>query len=237
MKYKKDWFKVLVWFLALFFSLTAEEEKKEPSKETTPPPRVVSSTTIFNIYWLGKMNTNKDSKVTFEEFSRYFQEHFQKADTNKNGVMEKTEYEKFMKDLKQTHLDNSIKTLENLDKDKDGRLSREEAKVDEKRFSELDSDKNDYISKEEIKNAAEKNWIAYFNAYMHYFPYSFSQMDANHDDKVNPKELETAIESLFSWFDLNGDRMISGVDAELQRTRNSPKQPEKKRPEGSPSSP
>jgi len=214
---------MICWLLAL------DDAKEEAPPPPSSPPRITTQGVIFVPQWLSSMNTNKDSKITFEEFSKYFRDHFQEADQDKNQILEKKEYVKFLAALKQKYLDNSMKTFEKADKDGDGRLSKEEARVDDKRFAELDQDKSGYLSKDEAMKGFSQNWDAHYNSFLHYTPYSFARMDTNSDGKVDIKELEFAIDSLFKWFDKNGDGAISPVDAELSRPSSSPTPSEEKK--------
>jgi Ca2+-binding EF-hand superfamily protein len=125
--------------------------------------------------WLEKLDANKDGKISKAEAKAGLAENFDKIDTNKDGYLDKNELRKvaqrWMKLKGKAEKANKGKDREpqpvgpdfdSLDKDADGRLSREELKDTPfaNKFDEMDTDKDGSIDRKEyaafLKKQAKK---------------------------------------------------------------------------------
>jgi Ca2+-binding EF-hand superfamily protein len=118
---------------------------------------------------LAQMDTNKDGKISKAEAKGQIAENFDRLDTNKDGFLDRVE----LRQMAMRFLENqgrggpggrpSGPDFDALDRDADGRLTREELKGTPyyDKFDEIDTNKDGQIDRKEftawLKKQAEKN--------------------------------------------------------------------------------
>jgi Ca2+-binding EF-hand superfamily protein len=114
-------------------------------------PRLGESLTKF-------LDGNSDAKVSREEFAR-MTELFDRLDADKNGELSQEELNGFFRAVNEAQnqatggVDVS-RLVQNLDKNKDGKITADE--TDEKTFRNLDLNKDGAVTKEEAEQALKK---------------------------------------------------------------------------------
>ena len=95
------------------------------------------------------LDTNKDGKISKAEAKGRLSNHFAKVDADNDGFISKAEFE----NIPQSGRPSFDKVLSNLDTDKDGKISKTEAKGPlSKNFTKVDTDEDGFISKTEFEN-------------------------------------------------------------------------------------
>ncbi len=106
-------------------------------------------------------DTNGDGKLSREEAAALpmVAKHFDDIDTNKDNFVTPDELRAFHEKMRGEHGKGRGDMLKKLDKDGDGRISREEAKAAPRlyeHFDAIDANKDGYLTVEELKAAHEK---------------------------------------------------------------------------------
>jgi Ca2+-binding EF-hand superfamily protein len=107
-------------------------------------------------------DTNGDGKLSREEAAALpmIAKHFDDIDTNKDNFITLDELRAFHEKMHGEHGKGRGDLLKRLDKDGDGRISREEAKAAPRlyeHFDAIDTNKDGYITAEELKAAHDKH--------------------------------------------------------------------------------
>lgn len=98
-------------------------------------------------------DTNGDGMISGEEANAglpRLARHFNRIDTDKNGLITMNEFEAAMKGMHRRHHG----AMTHLDKDGDGRISLDEAQAAPrlaKHFDQIDADKDGYLTKDELR--------------------------------------------------------------------------------------
>ena len=94
------------------------------------------------------LDTNKDGKISKEEFEAQRPERIQMADANKDGKVTKKEFEKFVVERAKAHAD---EMFARLDRNKDGTIDSADSKMmADTRFDRLDTNHDGSITKDEF---------------------------------------------------------------------------------------
>jgi Ca2+-binding EF-hand superfamily protein len=154
-------------------------------------------------------DTNGDGMISREEANVALPQlarHFDRIDSDKNGLISIQEFESAMKGLHRRHHN----AMAHLDKDGDGLISRDEAKAAPrlaKHFDEIDTSKDGFLSKDELAAARTRMKDAIFaridtdadgrisREEAARFPRlgrHFDQIDANKDGYLTKDELRAA---------------------------------------------
>ena len=148
---------VLFVLIAGMVSLGANAQAPGGNKDRQQPP---STEELIKM-----MDSNKDGKLSKEEVKGPLKDDFSKIDTNKDGFLTKAELDKAPKaeskggkqeasKKKEPSIDELIKTM---DANKDGKLSKEEAKGPlEKDFAKIETNKDGFLSKAELEKAPKQ---------------------------------------------------------------------------------
>jgi Ca2+-binding EF-hand superfamily protein len=93
-------------------------------------------------------DTNKDGKIDRQEFERAVEKKFKSYDLNNDGVLDMSE----IRDVQKNHKDKDvIKEFESMDTNKDSKVDMEEFKASaHTRFKEYDRKNNGYIEIPEV---------------------------------------------------------------------------------------
>jgi hypothetical protein len=94
------------------------------------------------------LDTNKDGKISKEEFEAKRPARIQMADANKDGKVSKKEYEKFVVERAKQRAD---QMFARLDRNKDGKIDSEDTKMmADARFDRVDANHDGVITKDEF---------------------------------------------------------------------------------------
>lgn len=187
-------------------------------------------------YFFERFDSNKDKKVSAEEFSAVGSGRFKEDDTDKNGTLSRKEYMKAHSKRanarkEKQRAEKKAKRFAGMDTNKDGIVDKQEHIVSSearavKSFGNMDANKNNEISAWE------------YNQYQHpkhgksmdrkYSPYKmFKSTDANEDGEVSVEESTASRMKWFDGMDIDGDKMVTPEEA-IQAKENRKKDSEKK---------
>ncbi|MHA2621091.1 MAG: EF-hand domain-containing protein [bacterium JZ-2024 1] len=171
---------------------------------------------------LAEMDTNGDKQVSREEFNTATLKRFETRDSNHDGFLTREEVQSAFKDL-------AHKGFARLDRNGDGKISKDEFPGKPERFTALDTNADGFITKEELqargqqlrdrwadKKPGEQIW---------------KKWDANNDGKVARDEYIAAMKQLFDHLDRNGDGVLSKADLGGPRPLSQSRSPQTPRPE------
>lgn len=154
-----------------------------------------------------ELDQDKDGKVTAIEFRAAHAARFKSADKNGDGVVTREELTLAHQAARTAHLDQMFAAK---DANKDGRLSKEEAKdLPERRFARLDADNDGFLTKSELTAAkpphAQKRG-----------DHHFTKLDQNGNGQLEQSEL-AAPQGLFERLDQDGDGALTLSEFESAR--------------------
>lgn len=192
-----------------------------PAAATPKPAAPVRSIVIFRPVWLDKCNSDHDARVTRLEYVTCYTRNVGLYDEDHDAALIQKELDAAAATEKKKFNDKALKTQNDLDADKDGKLNLAESKLKtQEDFDKLDLNKDGFIDASEYTAATDKVWPNKFLQDFSFLPYSFRMVDANSDGKITEPELKEAAGRSFDSRDLNGDGLIDGTDAEIQAARN-----------------
>jgi Ca2+-binding EF-hand superfamily protein len=159
----------------------------------------------------GRLDTDKDGKVSLGEFSASREDWLTRVDTNKDGVATRAEIDASFEAGRKEHTQNMF-TRE--DANKDGRLTREETRMPSAWFERADTNNDGALT---ITEAAEARNKAHAekkagkgNERGHGKQGGkMSRLDENGDGKVERQELKAAAAQHFTRLDKNADGSLS----------------------------
>lgn len=162
---------------------------------------------------MGQLDTNKDGKVTLAEITESKQAWLREVDSNKDGVATQAEIEASMTARRKAHLD---ELFAREDKNKDGRISRDESSMPERWFARVDANNDGSLTREELSQRPGKRGGK--DAGKH--P-KLAKLDANSDGKIDAAELKASAEQMLKRLDKNGDGTLTAD--ELKRRGHGPR--------------
>ena len=105
--------------------------------------------------FIQKYDKDNDGKLSKEEFSGSDQA-FSNLDKNQDGYIDKSEAQKDRNEREYRSKKENRGYIQKYDKDNDGKLSKEEFPGSDKAFSNLDKNQDGYIDKDEAKLATKE---------------------------------------------------------------------------------
>jgi Ca2+-binding EF-hand superfamily protein len=148
---------------------------------------------------MGHFDTNKDGKVTLAELVESKQSWLREVDGNKDGVATRAEIEASVQAQRTKHV-NELFTEQ--DKNKDGRISKEESKMPERWFARTDTNSDGVLTREELSQHPGKHPAGK--------QAKVTDMDANSDGKIDAAEVKSSAERMLKRLDQNADGTLEG---------------------------
>lgn len=161
-----------------------------------------------------KLDANKDGKLSQAEFGAQGSQMFTNADANKDGVVTVAEFEAVRKLRASQHMGEKFKRL---DKNADGKVTKEEAgKMPERFFKRLDQNGDGVVTQEEATAGMRKRMDSRpgKEAAQHGM---FVKLDANKDGQVTRQEAEAARAQHFAKLDTNKDGLLTREEMKAHR--------------------
>jgi Ca2+-binding EF-hand superfamily protein len=152
----------------------------------------------FAAHVFERMDENKDGKITREEAQAAGKRLFAKLDQNGDAQITQAESDAGARAIRNEELG---ARFDELDADRDGRLTSAEAQVPPQVFQRLDTNKDKSLSKEEFLARPD------FRA--EHRDFEFKRADANHDGKVTREEADKAATTRFDAVDADHDGVIT----------------------------
>jgi len=158
-----------------------------------------------------QLDMNHDGKVTRQEARTAETARFKALDLNKDGMVTATEAATARQ---QRQAKRQADRFAKLDKNKDGRLSKEEVRMPPARFQQLDQNRDGFLSQSEFsarkrpgrKDRGGPMW---------------DRVDSNRDGKLTQQEITAAADRMFERLDTNKDGTIT--QQEMQAGKHGPK--------------
>lgn len=161
--------------------------------------------------FMAEMDTNKDGKVTADEFKAGSAARFAAADTNHDGELDAAELAAMRKARIEHPSHGGKRGLARIDKDGNGTISRDEAPPRLlEHFDEVDTNHDGALDQQEVaafhKGGAGPGRPG-------------GRMDANGDGKVSQAEFNDAMDRMFKMMDADGDGVITEADVKSAREK------------------
>jgi Ca2+-binding EF-hand superfamily protein len=235
------------WTLAALADDQAQTKKPEPKKV---PPAFVQLLKGSADDFIKKFDKNKDGFLSKDELPPALAKVFDKFDTDGDGKLDKKEVEQMLQALRKRfgqeekkppitnpQVDKVVaQLLERMDTNKDGKISRAEAKGKiAELFDQLDTNKDGYLDKNELRRAALR-FLGAQGANGGQPPPSaafrgpeFDDLDKNADGRLTKDELQgTSFAEHFDEIDTNKDGKIDRKEFEAYLQKQARKEGEKK---------
>lgn len=148
---------------------------------------------------MGKLDTNKDGKVTLAELVESKQTWLREVDGNKDGVATRAEIDASQQAKRTEHVN---ELLTRQDKNKDGRISRDESAMPERWFARADANSDGNLTREELSQRPGRHGGGKHA--------KGSEMDANADGKIDAAEVKGSAERMLKRLDKNADGTLAG---------------------------
>ncbi|MEL0658552.1 hypothetical protein V6255_05295 [Psychromonas arctica] len=168
----------------------------------------------------GSFDTNSDSKITKDEAKGRLSKHFDKIDSDKNGVITQAELLEMQKMQKMQKMHkgkghkkgNKEVSFAKLDANSNGAITKDEAKGRlAKHFDKVDTDANGSIT------SAEFELVKNMKKGKHGQKVSFSTLDANKDGAITKDEAKGRLLSNFDKIDGDADGKITTQELDTKR--------------------
>jgi len=164
------------------------------------------------------LDKNADGKLSKEEAPPPMREHFDQVDTNKDGQVDEAE-------LRAAHEQRGgAGLIKHLDKNADGKLSKEEAPERMRgHFDEIDANKDGQIEEQELQAMRQQHGGAAHaqgqNPGGRRGGMMMKGLDANNDGKISQAEFTARIPQWFARADANGDGAVTREELQAKRPR------------------
>lgn len=153
---------------------------------------------------MGRLDTNKDGKVTLAELVESKQTWLREVDSNKDGAATRAEIEASMQARRTQHV---TELIARQDQNKDGRISREESRMPERWFARADANSDGQLTREELSQRRGKHGEGKHGAGKQA---KLMEMDANSDGKIDAAEVKGSAERMLKRLDKNADGTLQG---------------------------
>jgi Ca2+-binding EF-hand superfamily protein len=201
------------------------------------PPALVLLLKLSPDEFIKRFDKNRDGTLTRDEVPPFLAQRFDKIDTNGDGKLDRAEIERFQEVLRkrfgqQAQVEPNLeiervvnKFLQLFDTDKDGKISKAEARgrLAEK-FALFDTNKDGYLDRVELRRVAARFLLAKQGTPATQATASppaldFDALDRNADGRLTRDELKgTPLASRFDEIDTNHDGQIDRREfAEFQK--------------------
>jgi Ca2+-binding EF-hand superfamily protein len=251
---------VTIAALALVGQAVGDDQNTTKKAEQKPqaPPFVTLLLTGGAENFIKRFDKDKDGVLSKEESPPGLAKVFERFDTNNDGKLDKSEIERMAQFFRQRFGENNKKPnpnpsvnpmvekvvdrlLQQMDTNKDGKISKAEAKDKIALFFEqLDTNKDGYLDREELRKAAGR-FLANQGGKGPPGPGApnrgpeFDDLDKNADGRLTPDELKgTSFADHFTEIDTNKDGKIDRKEFEAylkkQAEKNADKPADEKQP-------
>jgi Ca2+-binding EF-hand superfamily protein len=167
---------------------------------------------------LGRLDGDGDGKVTLAEMKKAEQEHFAKADANRDGRITSDEVTALREQMKSKRGEFMQKRFADKDADGDGRLSNAEvSRMPAEYFTRIYTNKDGFLSKDELSARANAMHEHFGERFEKRGERLFERADANKDGAVDANEADALAAAHFAKLDANHDGVI--VKDELHHGR------------------
>jgi Ca2+-binding EF-hand superfamily protein len=153
---------------------------------------------------MGKLDANKDGKVSLAELVQSKQSWLREVDGNKDGVATRAEIEANAQARRTEHVN---EMFTDQDTNKDGRISREESHMPPRWFARIDSNSDGNLTREELSQSPGRKQGA--DAGKHG---KLAELDANSDGKIDAAEVKVAAERMLKRLDQNADGTLDAAE-------------------------
>jgi Ca2+-binding EF-hand superfamily protein len=252
----------LVTIAALSLLSYAVGDDQDTTKKAENKPQVPPFVTLLlsggSENFIKRFDKNKDGVLSKDEAPPGLAKVFERFDTNSDGKLDKSEIERMAQFFRQRFGENNKKAnpnpsvnpmvekvvdrlLQQMDTNKDGKISKAEAKDKIALFFEqLDTNKDGYLDREELRKAAAR-FLANQGGKGLPGPGApnrgpeFDDLDKNADGRLTPDELKgTSFAEHFTEIDTNKDGKIDRKEFEgylkKQAEKNADKPSDEKQP-------
>jgi Ca2+-binding EF-hand superfamily protein len=154
---------------------------------------------------MGRLDTNKDGKVTLSELVESKQSWLREVDSNKDGAATRAEIEASVSARRSEHVN---KMLERQDTNKDGRISRDESKMPERWFARADANSDGSLTREELSQRGKHGGGKHAGGKQA----KVTEMDANSDGKIDATEVKASAERMLKRLDKNADGTLQSEE-------------------------
>jgi len=245
-------------FIIGYASAGDQDSTKKTENKPQAPPFVTLLLSGGPENFIKRFDKNQDGLLSKDEAPPGLAKVFDQFDTNNDGRLDKSEIERMAKFFRQRFGENNKKPnpnpgnnpavekvvdrlLQQMDTNKDGKISKAEAKDKIALFFEqLDTNKDGYLDREELRKAAAR-FLANQSGKGAPGPGApnrgpdFDDLDKNADGRLTPDELKgTAFGDHFAEIDANQDGKIDRKEFEAYLKKQTEKNAEKPAGENQP---
>lgn len=169
-------------------------------------------------HFFKKIDTNQDGKIQRAEAAALETKRFAQMDANSDGVVTKAEAKSAAESFHQKRQEQRAAKggekkphridglFERADKNKDGKIARDESRLPTEKFDSVDANSDGYITREEMTSAM-KEWKQAHGEKM------FAMMDTNGDGLITRAEATARADARFQKMDANSDGEVTREEA------------------------